>query len=142
MSHGKRRAGQFLAEILAVTALFGCNQDGNGGTTQSGIVGRVVLAGTCPETWDSFAGTTCADRPEAARIAVRSPQTHAVLAHVLTAADGTFRIALEPGSYELQPMNLTGAPLPSAEIVTVTVEQGHLSDVRVVFDAGVRNGSK
>lgn len=63
------------------------------------------------------------------------------VAAVETGADGQFRIPLAPGDYELRGENLTGAPVPTAMPVPVTVMGGEFAQITVRFDSGVRGPS-
>lgn len=54
------------------------------------------------------------------------------------AEDGRFRVALEPGSYELCGENVNGGAVPSAMPVPVDVTAGEFTEVTVQFDSGMR----
>jgi hypothetical protein len=101
----------------------------------SGVTGVTLVDGGCPV---SRVGDACRDRPMAARVTVVDPRSGATVATVTTGADGVFRVALAPGTYELRPANLSGAALPRPMPVTVTVPPGRYVTANVRFDTGIR----
>ena len=60
------------------------------------------------------------------------------VANVQTPPDGTFRVELAPGRYDIRATNLDEAPLPSAEPLTVDVTAGQFTQIIIQFDSGVR----
>ncbi len=101
----------------------------------SGVRGSAVVDIGCPVLEDA---SPCPQVPLQARISVVQPGSAQPAAVVQTMADGTFDIGLPPGIYELRGENLSGAPVPSAVPVTVTVRAGEFAQVTVIFDSGVR----
>jgi len=53
-------------------------------------------------------------------------------------SSGYFRIPLPPGQYVVRPENLTGAVVPIAQPLTVTVVAGRFTFVTISFDSGIR----
>jgi hypothetical protein len=102
------------------------------GATGSGIAGRTVVDG-CPVKRDP----PCPDKPIAVKLEVLTSGALTALATVTSASDGTFRIALAPGKYQLRPAT-TGARWPKGETVEVTVETGRYTTVTVRLDSGIR----
>jgi hypothetical protein len=60
------------------------------------------------------------------------------LATAISDAEGYFRIPLAPGHYTVRPSNLSGAVLPIAHEVTVTVVSGRFTVLTIPFDSGIR----
>ena len=60
------------------------------------------------------------------------------VARVESGADGKFRIALPPGEYLLQPVQLPGRRYPNATEVTVRVVAGKYAQLTVHLDSGLR----
>jgi hypothetical protein len=99
-----------------------------------------VVDGGCPVLRPD---SPCPDKPLAARITVTEPgptdsASAAVVTTVDAGADGRFRVPLRPGRYLLRPANPTGARLPRADPVTVTVDPGRYTTVTIRFDSGIR----
>jgi hypothetical protein len=101
----------------------------------TGVTGVTVVDAGCPV---SRPDPVCADRPIAARLTIVDVRSGAPVATVTTGADGVFRVALPPGTYELRPANLTGAALPRPIPVTVVVPAGRYVTANVRFDTGIR----
>lgn len=101
----------------------------------SGVAGTAVVDEGCPV----LEGTSpCPEVPLPARVVVVDAVTAGEVTAVRTDADGRFRIPLPPGSYQLRGENLTGAALPTALPVPVTVRAGEFTEAIVRFDSGVR----
>ena len=111
---------------LAVVLTAGCGATGVEGTT--------VVDEGCPVL---PVESPCPQRPLEARVVVLN-HDGAEIAHTNTNGKGEFRIRLSAGDYELQGQNLSGAPLPSAAPVSVSVKEGRMQTVTIQFDSGVR----
>ncbi len=102
---------------------------------QSGIEGLVTIGPQCPVLEE---GVPCPDHPYQAEITVREEGSGRVVATFTSDIDGRFRVELAPGRYVLDP----GEPLlvdePRAEKMTISVEAGRYTQVKVRFDSGVR----
>ena len=99
-------------------------------TGDSGIAGRVTRWPSCPvETGDP----ACAPQPLPAQVSITRGAGE-VVATARAAADGTFRVAVAPGSYvvEADAEGMLCAP------VDVTVVAGAYAQVEVHCDSGVR----
>lgn len=98
----------------------------------SGIRGRVQLGPTCPvETRDVPCVT-----PYAAVLVILDADQREV-ARVTSDANGTFEVALGPGTYTLAPTP-GGDPFPSAAPQAVSVTQGAYTEVEINYDTGIR----
>lgn len=74
--------------------------------------------------------------PMPARIRITRGGHH--IAQVNTDADGRFEVLLPPGRYQLAAVNITGAPVPSALPITMTVHPDEIYTVTIQFDSGIR----
>ena len=136
-----------VVAFVVVMALAGCARAGSpSGSASSpptgitsGVRGSAVVDIGCPVLQDASA---CPRVPLRARISAVLSGAAQPAAVVQTKADGTFEIGLPPGVYELRGDNLSGAPVPSAMPVAVTVRAGEFVQVTVVFDSGVRGPSQ
>jgi len=128
---------RILAIAIAALALgvSGCGQASHETAAQpSGIRGKITVDIGCP----TITSTPCPRVPLQARLLIYSHGTHHRVAHGESDKDGFFRISLPPGRYEIQPMNITGAPVPTAHPVNVTVRARTWTSLRILFDSGVR----
>ena len=100
----------------------------------AGIFGRVVLGPTCPVVRKD---TPCADRPYQATLTVLTASRQKVV-QFSTDADGSFRIALDPGDYILHPESPSGAAYPFGREQSFTVIAGQFSQLTVSYDSGMR----
>ncbi len=97
-----------------------------------------MLAGPqCPVVGPGTDGQ-CADKPLAATIVVKSAATGLPVTQFTSAADGTFRVPLYPGTYELDPQSVSPSGLPRGEPQTVAVVAGQFTDVTIHYDTGIR----
>jgi Prealbumin-like fold domain len=55
-----------------------------------------------------------------------------------SASDGSFRLALPPGTYRLEEVVANPGAPPSLKPVTITVSSGTYSRVVLLFDTGIR----
>lgn len=98
----------------------------------SGIRGRVVVGPTCPV---QRVGQDCV-RPYQATIRIRHKATGRLVARVRSSADGSFRVALAPGSYVLVPQ--AGRPYPRSSPLAATVHSHRYTSVTIRYDSGIR----
>lgn len=125
---------------LALVALLpaGCGEDGRAGSSvMSGVTGRVQLGPQCPV---EIAGTPCPDRPASGAtvtVARRLPgESYAggeVVASTTTDADGSYRVAIRPGTYVV-----TADAGMSCEVMDAQVDADAYTDVDVACDTGIR----
>ena len=131
-----------VSALVSVVVLTGgaCARDAGDGPdgdpgAGSGVRGVTVVDAGCPPTVEQPA---CPTGPLAARLEFVAEGASEPTAAVDTAPDGTFSVDLAPGSYDVVPENLTGAPYPRADPVTVEVRPGSFTELTVRFDSGVR----
>jgi len=130
--------------VLLGVSLGGCGPPGpagqaagsgnSPGPAASGIQGRVTVDQGCPQ----ITSAPCPRRPMPARLVIRPDQAGQDTVHASTGPDGRFRIPLPPGRYTIQPLNLDGAPVPTAMPVVVWVHPGSWATLPIEFDSGVR----
>lgn len=124
-------AGVLAALALAAVLLVavGC---GEKAVTDSGVQGEVRIGPVNPVEQPGVQN----DAPYAATLRIRRASDGKVVAETTSAADGSFRVALAPGDYVLEPVN--GDPLPTAQPQDLTVAPGRFTTVRVDYDSGIR----
>jgi hypothetical protein len=115
-----------LVEDLLADSLPPVNQ------ADSGIEGTIVIGPTCPVI---VAENPCPDRPYQATMTVRSSDG-SLVTRFTSAADGTFRVSLPPGSYLLEGESSGTYPRPPK--LEVAVEAGQYTSVDLMYDTGIR----
>lgn len=107
--------------------------------SNSGIEGEAVLGPVCPgpQPEEGPRATECADQPYQANFTILDEQNN-VIANFQTGEDGNFKVALAPGTYDIVAITDPAEVFPTAETQTVTVEEGAFTEVRIVFDTGIR----
>ena len=124
-------AGLLAALALAATLLL-ASACGEKAVTDSGVQGEVRIGPVNPVEQPGVQN----DSPYAAALRIKKASGGKVVAETRSAADGSFRVALPPGDYVLEPVN--GDPLPIAEPQDFTVAPGRFTPVRVDYDSGIR----
>ncbi|MGH2683228.1 MAG: carboxypeptidase-like regulatory domain-containing protein [Actinomycetota bacterium] len=116
--------------VVAILILASCARAG--GAADSGIEGRVLLGPQCPVVSEE---SPCPDKPVVAEVvAIRLEDREEFSAR--SGSDGRFRLALGPGTYEVQALVTAGAMF--AKPVNVTVPPGEFVRVDVLLDTGIR----
>jgi hypothetical protein len=119
-----------LVALVAMLLLAaGC---GEKTVTDSGVQGEVRMGPVTPVEQPGVQN----DAPYAAVLRIKRASGGKVVAETRSAADGSFRVALPPGDYVLEPVN--GDPLPVAQSQDFTVTPGRFTTVRVDYDSGIR----
>lgn len=123
-----------LAIVLAVAVSAAAAASVTPAATRSssGVSGRVLYGPTCPV---QRVGQSCT-RPYQAWITIRHEPDDRVVAHLRSAADGSFRVRLPPGRYLLVPQS--GRPFPRGAPLSFSVQRGRYTSVTVRFDSGIR----
>ncbi len=100
----------------------------------SGVRGTALIGPTCPVERDP-PDPACADRPYQGSFVVETT-AGARVASFSTAADGSYSVALDPGTYVIE----LAAPafLPSMSPVTVTVVEDAYATLDLSLDSGIR----
>ena len=104
-------------------------------TVSSGILGTVTLGPNCP-VQRIPPDPACADKPYQATIVVKTADGSKEVARFTSKADGTFKQALQPGTYLLDPVSSNNYPYSSQQ--TVTVSANKYTQVTISYDTGVR----
>ena len=116
--------------VLAMLLLMSCARTGV--AADSGIEGRVLLGPQCPVVTE---GSPCPDKPVSAEVVAMRLDDREVFT-VQSGSDGRFRLALSPGSYEVQALVTAGGMF--AKPVNVMVSPGEFVSVDVLLDTGIR----
>lgn len=132
-----RRAVLGAALALTASACGSATDHGSvdGSVRPSGVRGSTDVDAGCLPSPDL---TPCPRVPLPARLRFVQLDHSAPDVDIRTEEDGTFTVELAPGHYEVIPENLTGAPYPQANPMTVTVRKGEFTVITVMFDSGVR----
>ena len=101
----------------------------------SGIEGQALISPARPGPIRSGQPSSA---PYKTTIVVWNEGTDREVTRVETGADGRFRIALPPGTYNVGPPRQTGRFLPRGSEETVTVRPGTFVQVTINFDSGMR----
>jgi hypothetical protein len=115
--------------VVSVLLAAGC---GAKTPTDSGVQGQVRIGPVAPVEQPGVTN----DKPYAASLQIARASDGKVVAETKSDANGSFRLALAPGRYVLQPVS--GAPLPTAPAQEFTVSAGQFTTVRVDYDSGIR----
>ena len=123
--------GIIRQEDYTVTLVVRPNQ---GGTGQTGIWGTVTLGPLWPVVRTD---QPCPDEPYEATLLVFDASGCQVTS-VHSGDDGTFSVALPPGTYRIAPQSPAGSPLPRSSELNVIVLSGAWLVVEVSYDTGIR----
>lgn len=118
-----------VAALACLLLAAGC---GAKPVTDSGVQGEVRIGPVAPVERPGVSN----DAPYAATLRIARASDGKIVAETKSAADGSFRVALAPGRYVLQPVD--GTPLPIAQPQEFTVAPGQFTTVRVDYDSGIR----
>jgi hypothetical protein len=81
-------------------------------------------------------GVACPDAPLEADLIVEDPSGRTI-ARTRSSPDGTYRLALDPGSYVMVPQS-PPAGLPFADRMPFEVAPGRWTSIEIVYDSGIR----
>lgn len=131
LSHRVRLAPAALLLACALAAFVaGC--DSAPAPANSGVQGEVRIGPVSPVEQQGVPN----DKPYVATFRIEQASDGKVAAEATSAADGSFKVALAPGRYVLEPVN--GTPVPIAQPQEFTVSAGGFTTVRVDYDSGIR----
>jgi len=112
-------------------------EDGDNLPEATGARGKVTAGPTCPVVTNP-PNPACAERPVGGAVLVFADASGREVARVSSGADGTFSVALAPGTYRLtaEPVEgLMGTPSP----MDVGIEAGQpMMELTVSYDTGIR----
>ncbi|MFL5648518.1 MAG: carboxypeptidase-like regulatory domain-containing protein [Chloroflexota bacterium] len=133
-----RLVGGILHITFLVLLMAGCAGGGVGvSPTPSGGIGGTVTAGPICPVEKVPPDPACAARPVGGAVLIVREGSDGEVARATTSADGTFFIALPPGSYVVAPQDVEGF-LGGAQEQSVEVAAGARSDIVLVYDTGIR----
>ena len=101
-------------------------------TLDSGIVGKVTIGPMCPVQRED---DPCPPQAYQATLTIVT-KGGIDLGQIVTAEDGTFKVALQPGEYVLHPES--PSVLPFAQEQAFTVLAGEYTEILVEYDSGIR----
>jgi len=97
-----------------------------------GVEGQVLIGPMCPVMVE---GQPCPDQPYQATLAILDTNGRELI-RVETDTAGRFKVALEPGSYTMQPQ--PGEGIAFASPFDFSVQEGTFTQVMVLYDSGIR----
>ncbi len=124
--------GACIALLVALGLSLLATACGQKAVTDSGVQGEVRIGPVNPVEQPGVQN----DAPYPATLRIKRASDGKVVAETTAGKDGTFRVALPPGAYILEPVN--GDPLPIAQPQDFTVAAGRFTTVRVDYDSGIR----
>ncbi len=119
--------------LVVVIGLAGCAKTSPQGGANSGIQGTVTVGPQCPVVQ---AESPCPDTPFDGKVQVS--QGGGVIAQVQVDAQGSYRIALVPGTYVVLPLVGGNGGPPTATPHTVVVHDGAFTQADLTIDTGIR----
>lgn len=127
----------WVYEVTRAGEVEPLSEEGDPLAGETGVRGTVIAGPTCPVVSDP-PDPDCADRPVAGAVLVIVDGTGGEVARVTSAEDGSFAVALAPGSYRVVPQPVDGLMGIAAE-VEIRVEVGEPSgELVVAYDTGIR----
>jgi len=100
----------------------------------SGVQGTVTVGPQCPVV---HVESPCPNTPFDGKVQV-SQSGKGVIADVQVDSGGRYRIALEPGTYEVMPVLAAGGGPPTATPLSVVVRSGAFTRADLTVDTGIR----
>jgi len=131
----RAQVDEYALELQSATEATATITITRGGTptAATGVRGTATVGPTCPVVTNP-PDPACADRPYAGRFVVESVGG-AHVADFTTAADGSYAVALAPGSYQVRPRDAN--TMPSMAPQPFTVRDGW-SLLNLSLDSGIR----
>jgi hypothetical protein len=120
--------------VVALALVAGACGENAAGARDPGIRGTAHVGPQCPVVQY---GSPCPDAPFDGEILVTTPDGDEV-ATVPTRADGSFEVALDPGTYVVGVVQANPGGPPFAKPVTAVVKAGSFIEVDVAVDSGIR----
>jgi Carboxypeptidase regulatory-like domain len=117
--------------VLAVVLVMPACARSSASSGSASLTGTVVAGPTCPV---EQAGSPCPPQLWTGTVQATAADGHAY--ETATANDGSFSLALPPGSYTV--VAVTGAGLPRGVPQTVTVNTGTPRTITLEVDTGIR----
>ncbi len=131
-----------LSIVVAVGGMLlaACASAGTPGSTpvatNSGIEGKTLAGPTCPVERPE---SPCPDRPVPKAVVDVWDRQHSKKIVTFTTDDqGSFRVALNPGDYYLDPQRVDDQAFPIPHPQIVTVRKGAYTEITIEYDTGIR----
>jgi hypothetical protein len=102
-----------------------------------GIRGTITIGPQCPVQKKEEKPDKCADKPHEATVIVQTLDGSKEITRFSSNSNGQFTVELEPGTYRLVPQPERLTP-PYAPPQTVIVEKDKVTDIKIVYDSGIR----
>jgi hypothetical protein len=126
------QAGVKRIALLLVVVLAACGDGDGAGDGASGIRGQALAGPQCPV---EMADSPCPDLPWQGTVVATDTSSGETFT-ASTDADGRFELSLAPGTYEVT-IDAASTP-PTAEPLSVTVEEGSFAEIDLSVDTGIR----
>jgi hypothetical protein len=130
----------YLALLVLVTlapTMARADDGAEDGTAAATLVGLVVRGPMCPPSPLNRPGD-CDDVPFAAELVVLTTDRSTEVARVTTDDGGAFSVALDPGTYLLEPLTPVGQLYPRAASRVVDIDPDRPTSIVVRYDTGIR----
>ena len=127
-----------IAIVVVALAMVGCGGPGAtaSGIPDTGIRGTATAGPVCPVERIP-PDPSCAPRPVVGATIVIRDGSGSQVAAAISGADGTYFVAVPPGSYLVDPQAVPGL-LGTAPQQPATVVAGSITDVPLDYDTGIR----
>ncbi len=126
------QAGVKRIALLLLVVLAACSDGDGAGDRASGIRGQALAGPQCPV---EMADSPCPDLPWQGTVVATDTSSGETFT-ASTDADGRFELSLAPGTYEVT-IDAASTP-PTAEPLSVTVEEGSFAEIDLSVDTGIR----
>jgi hypothetical protein len=127
--------------LMSACLVVACGGGGRGAGAaighNSGVIGRVRIAPTCPVARVP-ADPGCKPRPYAARIRAYRRLSGRLVARTRAGSDGRFKLRLPAARYTIVASNPSGAGFPRPGRRVVTVHRHRFARVNIQLDSGIR----
>jgi hypothetical protein len=117
--------------VIVIVVLVSASCASRAAAPSGGIEGRVTIGPTCPV---EQVGSPCP--PGTWTGAVRATSSEGAVHEAATGSDGSYRLALTPGTYTVTPVVQSGGP-PTARPAMVTVGTT-MQQLDLQLDSGIR----
>ena len=120
-----------MRSFVAIVVLCVCAACGGADAPSGGVQGRVTSGPTCPV---EIQGSPCP--PAVWTGTVRATASDGSVQDTTTGADGSYQLALQPGTYTVTPVVPGGGPPTAKPVRTVVGDSMQTLDLQV--DSGIR----
>lgn len=126
-----------VAALLAATLLLTSCGDSTDAAERydSGLRGQTRVDGGCPVIRE---GEPCLDQPLSAVVVVTRKGESTSYAEVTSDDDGSYKLRLPPGEYDVSGHAVDDGPFPFLKPVHVTIHTDEFTTLDLHFDSGIR----